>query len=88
MGKQTVKKDSYWRIAGEFRNRWWMTPICWVVKHKKRVINPFGVKAKQCQRCGKYYWRKLIPEKSTLYSGEVGQLYNVRFVTTKRNKKI
>ncbi len=79
-----MKKETYWRIAGEFKNRWWKRPICWIKSHEKRVINPFGLRAKQCSRCGKYYWRRNTNEPMPKYTGEVGVLYGVRFITKKR----
>ena len=30
-----MKKETYWRIAGEFRNRWWKQPICWLIGHHR-----------------------------------------------------
>lgn len=82
--KLSKKNPAVFRIAGEFRERWWKRPICWIKGHKKRVICPYGIKAKQCERCGKYYWRKPTGEKTPIYKGgEVGELYGVRFIESK-----
>ena len=85
-------KTGFVRIYGEFRERWWMRPICWMMGHKKEWTSSFGIKYKQCSRCGKNFFSKskgrLIDEiNSKLLSGEeVGELYGVRFMKTKKIK--
>ena len=76
------------RIVGEFKTRWWLRPICWVFKHKKEWTRIYGVRYKQCSRCGKDFLTKKATEvevkfRNCLYRGEIGQLYGVRFFRDK-----
>ena len=91
-----------WRIAGDpanwdwlFNNRffsiryplWVKRPICWFTKHQFKIYWPYGIKIKQCQKCAKRQYKKRTTEKGpNLYKGEVGQLYGIRFVSTKKSK--
>ena len=91
--KVSSKNPAVWRIVGEVYcghllglkyPLWLKRPICWLVGHHKRVLYPYGVKIKQCQRCSKVFYKKSTNEKMpNLYQGEVGELYGVRFVNTK-----
>jgi hypothetical protein len=87
------KNPVVWRIVGEryysdwilgrFRYHLWiLRPICWIKGHHNRVLYPYGCKIKQCQRCAKVFYKKQTKEPLHLYSGEVGNLYGVRFITT------
>jgi hypothetical protein len=84
MKKKIKKVYIQWRAAGEFRNRWWKRPLCWLVKHKKTTISPYGCYVHQCSRCGKVFWRKKRngEDSERLFNGEIGMLYGVRFVET------
>jgi hypothetical protein len=85
------------RIAGEpanralFLNRFWYPiiikrPICWLKGHHNKIIWPFGLKIKICIRCGKTFYQKKTTEKypNGIFGGVVGELYGVKFKTTKR----
>jgi hypothetical protein len=66
--------------------KWLLRPICWFKGHKNRILYPFGIKIKQCQRCAKEIYKKQTNEKPQIFSGEVGQLYGVRFLISKKSK--
>ena len=91
--KVTKKHPAVWRIIGEVYYGhlfgfhyplWLLRPICWLAGHHNRVLYPYGIKIKQCQRCAKVFYKKPTREgKPSLFRGEVGQLYGVRFMSTK-----
>lgn len=85
--KQGEKKYAKWvRIRGSYKHRWWMKPLCWLKGHKKVWTSAFGIRYRQCKRCGKDFWAKKIieMERKLLFKGEIGELYGVRFIQTKR----
>lgn len=90
----TKSNPSVWRIIGEvyygylFGIRYHLrllSPVCWILGHHNRVLYPYGVKIKQCQRCAKVFYKLPTREKApSLYGGELGTLYGVRFISTKK----
>jgi hypothetical protein len=87
----TKKNPAVFRIVGlSYRGllfdrfwypKWLLRPVCWLFKHKNRVIWVYGAKVKQCQRCAKIHYKKPTNEKPhAIYKGEVGELYGVRFI--------
>jgi len=90
------KKYKYgWRLAGDssktvffldrFRiSKWLFRPICWIKGHGYHIYWPFGIKIKCCDRCGYIKYKKQTTEKvPSVYEGEIGKLYGIRFVVTK-----
>ena len=95
----TTKNPAVWRCAGlSYRGllydrfwypKWILRPICRIVGHKNRVLYLYGCKVKQCQRCAKEFYSKPTNEKPKVkFNGEIGELYGVRFITTKKAKTI
>ena len=92
--KVTKSNPAVWRIAGlSYRGllfgrfwypKWLLRPICWLRGHRNRVLYPYGAKVKQCQRCAKEFYRRKTNELIPYPSGIVGQLYGVRFRTTRQ----
>ena len=87
--KNTRGESQFVRIYGEFRYRWWLKPICWIFKHKKEWTNIYGIKYKQCSRCGKDFFTKKIIKREKefvrkLSAEEIGEIYGVKFYSTKR----
>jgi len=89
------KNETYWRrIANSkfflfdrfYIPRFFFRPICWIKGHDKHIYYPFGLKVKQCFRCDKEFYQKPTKEKNPLESGEIGQLYGVRFISTTKTK--
>ena len=80
------EKNKLIRFTGEFKRRWWLKPICWVFGHKKATTSIYGVRSKQCSRCGKDFFTEF---ESNLYKGEIGELYGyrIKFPKEKRNEK-
>ena len=79
-------------IRGNFRKRWYLQPVCWLLKHKKRIRSTYGLRHKQCERCGMYFFNKTRNgrtyswkryEGKEVYAGEVGELYGVKFIQKK-----
>ena len=68
---------------------WVLRPVCWLKGHKNKVLYPYGVKIKQCKRCAKEFYRKPIKGESDnkIFSGEIGNLYGVRFMTTDQSER-
>jgi hypothetical protein len=91
----TKKHPTVWRIIGlSYRGllfdrfwypKWILRPFCWLFGHKNRVLWIYGAKVKQCQRCAKVFYRKPTKESfdKTFQQREIGNLYGVRFITTK-----
>lgn len=91
------KYQNGWRIVAETHygllfNRiryplWIKRPICWIKGHKKKVFYPYGCKIKQCVRCAMVFY-KLPTNELTInpFTGEIGSLYGIRFVSTERVK--
>lgn len=93
--KYIVNKNNpvVWRIAGEVYHGWLfnrfryplflLRPICWIKGHKNKIIYPYGCKIKQCKRCSLVHYKKPTAENvKSIYKGEVGELYGVRFIST------
>ena len=73
-------------VIGPFKKRWWMKPICFFKGHNPKVRHSYGIRYRQCERCGKSLFSGMLEKlKKGFYSGEVGSLYGIRFVTS--NKK-
>jgi len=83
VGLPTVKNLLWHRF---FYPKWIFRPVCWIKGHKNKIFWAYGVKVKQCIRCGKYHYKKETREKGfekALYKGEFGEIYQVKFMTTK-----
>ncbi len=66
--------------------KWVKRPFCLIKGHDYHIYWPFGIKIKCCDRCGKTKYKKQTTEKvptGSIYKGEIGELYGVRFVTSK-----
>lgn len=78
------KSTRFVRIVGAYPHRWYMKPVCWIRGHKKVWTSAFGIRYRQCKRCGKDYYAKKIIKKVTALcrAGVIGELYGIRFIKT------
>ena len=86
--KKKIQIDEFISIVGNYKKRWWLRPVCWLLDHKKVPSVIYGIKYKQCKRCGKDYFNKKPNNvenrlNKLLYKGEIGKLYGVKFDETK-----
>ncbi len=84
-------KTKFVRVFGEFKHRWWLRPICWIFKHEKEWTSIYGIRYKQCSRCGKDFFSDEVKDEqrkfqNRYYSGEIGELYGIRFYQTNEEK--
>ncbi len=87
--QKRIKETKFIHVYGEFKHRWWLRPICWIKKHTKKWVAIYGIKYKQCSRCGKDFFTKKVKKKekeleNILYRGEMGELYRVKYYKTKK----
>ena len=90
MNKLFKKNELNWlRVTGPYRKKWWMKLFCWLFKHQYKRVGVYGIVYKQCKRCGKEVYNKRAKELDRVfYGGEIGNLYGVRFITSKKVKNI
>jgi hypothetical protein len=92
------RKHKYgFRLAGDAINWVWFwkiripkkifRPICWIKGHDYHIYWPFGIKIKSCDRCANIKYKKKTTERfptGSIYKGEIGTLYRVRFFKTSK----
>jgi hypothetical protein len=92
--KLTKDNPAVFRVVGEPSSYVWLWRIripriifrliCRIKGHVYRLAYPYGMRIKKCERCAYVKSRKPTREKPLKFTGEIGELYGVKFITSKK----